>query len=404
MSIRAVALGALLVLGIIAIFIPARAQFRDDFDGPLSLDPEGIKGWAFLTGEGQAKMDMIPGPGCVSVTVDATRDKRNVWWALIKRRVSDSLDLEKLKDPAYALRVEAKIWVSDAPRRVNLHFNTQRTTDFHTNLMEYDIPEANTWHTISMTTHGFDARPGDSVNAQMALMDWGQGKYRVDIDYFKVDVVKASEAGPDLGDPVPYHPPVPDPASFREAVPALETGMIDPENQEVNFGTWSALEDGRRVDLLTASGSQVVILRWDLRTFAGKSPAGPGLLEVTTHSAAGLARRLPDFGEARVVEIIGGDPGWKRESVTAASLCRGEELDQVILPQMIIDWPVTEGRGAKTYFVISKPALKRLLEGKSLGIAIRSLGALNASFFAGSGSDKASAPRLLLNVGSDRSN
>ena len=398
MRIRAIALGVLLVLGIAGAIVPARAQFRDDFDGPLSLDPEGIKGWAFLTGEGQAKMDMIPGPGCVSVIVDATKDKRNVWWALIKRRVSDSLDLEKLKDPAYALRVEAKIWVSDAPRRVNLHFNTQRTTDFHSHLMEYDIPEANTWHTISMTTRGFDARPGDAVNAQMALMDWGLGKYRVDIDYFKVDVVKVSDAGPDLGDPVPYHPPVPDPASFKEAVPALEAGMIDLENPDVNFGTWSALENGRRVDLLTVSGSQIVILRWDLGALAGKSPEGPGLLEVTTYSAAGLAQRLPDFGEARVVEIIGGDPGWKRGSVTAASLCRGLELDAVIVPQMIIDWPVTEGRGAKTYFVISAPALKRLLEGKSLGIAIRPLGALDASFFSRKDEGGGNPPRLLFNT------
>ncbi len=398
MKVREAALWAVLVLGVSAMALPVRAQFRDDFEGPLRLDPEGINGWSFMTGEGQATMDMIPGPGYASVIIDATKDKRNVWWALIKRRVSDALDLAKLKDPAFALRVEARIWVSDAPRRVNLHFNTQRTTDFHTHLMEYDIPEANAWYTVSLTTRGFEAGPGDSVNVQMALMDWGLGKYRVDIDYISVDVVKVSEAGPDLGDPVPYHPPVPDPSSFREAGTALEAGTIDLANPEVSFGSWSARDGDRRVDLVTAGGSQIVILKWDLSAYAGKSVEGPGLLEMTTYSLAELGKRLPDFGEARVVEIVGGDPGWKRESVTAASLLRGLSLDEVILPQMIIDWPVAEGKGAKTYFVISKPALKRLVDGKSLGIAIRPLGALSASFFARQEGKGGSTPRLLFNI------
>jgi len=52
---------------------------------------------------------------------------------------------------------------------------------------------------------------------------------------------------------------------------------------------------------------------------------------------------------------------------------------RVILPQMIIDWPVTEDAGGKTYFVISKPALQRLIDGKTLGIALRPLGAIKAS-------------------------
>jgi hypothetical protein len=393
---------ALALAGLALAALPASAQFRDDFDGPLRLDPEGINGWSFFTGEGRAVMDLKQGPGYASIIVDATKDTRGVWWALIKRRVSAALDLSKLKDPAYSLRVEARIRVSEAPRRVNLHVNTQRTTDFHSHLMEYDIPDTNTWHTISMTTHGFDAGPGDAVNAQMALMDWGLGRYQVDIDYYEADIVKAAEAGPDLGDPIPYHPPVPDPASFREAVPALEAGMIDLENPGVNFDTWGAAEDAAgegRIGLLTASGSQVVILRWDLSAFAGRSLPGPGLLEMTTYSVAELGRKLPDFGEARVVEIVGGDPAWRRETVTAESLRRGLPLDKVILPQMIIDWPVAEGRGARTYFVISRPALKRLIDGKSLGIAIKPLGALGASFFADADVKNTNTPRLLFNIG-----
>jgi hypothetical protein len=41
------------------------------------------------------------------------------------------------------------------------------------------------------------------VYAQLALMDWGLGRYRVDVDYVRVDVVDAAAAGPDLGEPVP---------------------------------------------------------------------------------------------------------------------------------------------------------------------------------------------------------
>jgi hypothetical protein len=30
-----------------------------------------------------------------------------------------------------------------------------------------------------MTTHGFDAKPGDTIFGHMALMDWGLEKYRL---------------------------------------------------------------------------------------------------------------------------------------------------------------------------------------------------------------------------------
>ena len=209
-SERSLLLFAALVLG-----APLAAQFRDDFDGPvLAKDPAGANGWGFVTGEGRAVMDFVQGPGFATITVDATKDRRNVWWAFIIRRVSGALDLALLEKPGHELRIEARIRTDHAPRRVNLHLNTQKTTDFHSHLMEYDLAEAGTWYTISMTTRGFEAGPGDTVNAQMALMDWGLGRYRVDVDYFKVDVVDAAKAGPDLGAPIPYHPPVADPASF----------------------------------------------------------------------------------------------------------------------------------------------------------------------------------------------
>ena len=88
-----------------------QAQFLDSFDG------KKIDGWFFFTGDGFAKMDFTQKKGFARLSVDGTPDQANVWWAIIKRDVSSHLDLSKLHDPAYALRVEAKVRVSHAPRR-----------------------------------------------------------------------------------------------------------------------------------------------------------------------------------------------------------------------------------------------------------------------------------------------
>jgi len=79
---------------------PAHAQFVDNFDGPtVALDPEGNHGWLFLAGDGTATMDLRQGgPGYASVFVDATTDKRGIWWALIERKLNGKLDLSLLKN------------------------------------------------------------------------------------------------------------------------------------------------------------------------------------------------------------------------------------------------------------------------------------------------------------------
>jgi hypothetical protein len=95
----------------------------------------------FFAGEGKAVMDFQQADGYASILVDATKGQRNVWWALIKHKVSEALDIGRLKVPGYELRIEARIRVSLAPRRVNLHLNTQKTVDFHSHLMEFDISD-----------------------------------------------------------------------------------------------------------------------------------------------------------------------------------------------------------------------------------------------------------------------
>ena len=288
--------------------------------------------------------------------------------------------------------------MSHAPRRVNLHLNTQRTTDFHSHLMEYDIPDTDRWHTISMTTRGFDAVPGDTVFGQLALMDWGYDRYRVDLDYFKVDVVDASNAGPDLGEPLPYRPPIPDPAGFAETVPAAAAAVVDLHYPDVNLGAWGEGGEEGRTGLLTVSGTQVVVLRFDLRAWRGRRASRAGLLELTTHSVLRAPTDLEEFGEIRVVEILGGDAGWQEETVTLDSLRHGQPLDEVLNDQMIIDVPVTEARGARTYVTLSRPVLQRLLDGRTLGIALRPLGAIVASFYAEGEGGASFSPRILFDV------
>ena len=372
------------------------AQFLETFDDPeLRVDPSGAEGWSFFTGDGEATIDFrASGKGYASILVDATRDRRNIWWALVKHRVSEGMGLEQLARPGWELRVEARVRSSHAPRRVNLHVNTQRTTDFHSHLMEFDIPEAERWHTISMTTRDFSGKPGDTVFAQMALMDWGSGRYRLDVDYFKVDVVEVERMGPDLGEPLPYHPPIPDRRNFKHAISVAESAVVDFANPEVNLGGWSVLEGGSRRRLLTVAGTTWVILRWDLGAFAGRRVADGGLLELTTHSVQRNASEMKDFGLVRVVEILGGDPAWVQEAVTISSLLQGETLDEVFNPQMIIDWPVIEAAGSKTLFTIPRPVLQRLIDGWTFGIAVTPLGSINAAFSTG----EDDAPRLLFNI------
>ena len=362
----------------------ASAQFIDDFDGPsVQVDPEGTKGWLFRPGDGTATMDFRQGgEGFASIFVDATTDKRGIWWALIERKVSEKMDLGLMRKPGHEFRIEARIRVSHAPRRVNLQIATQRSTDDDANLMEYDIADTTNWHVISMTTHGLDAKPGDTVFGHMALMDWGLEKYRVDVDYIKVDIVDVATVGPDKGDPIPYHPPVADPASFSQHVSVSQDSMIGLEDTDVNDNDWFLRDESKgNINVLTVDEAHDVILRWELSAFAGKKVAGHGLLELTTYSVQRKVEYVKDFGLIRVVEILGGDPNWDQRTVTTDSFCKYEPLNRVLNTQMIIDWPVTPGDRAKTYFTISKTVLQRMIDGKTHGIALKALGGIDASFY-----------------------
>ena len=373
------------------------AQFLDGFDN-LRLDPDN--GWFFKTGDGTATMDFrLGGPGYASIFVDGTTDRRGIWWALIERKVSDNMDLTLMQKPGHEFRIEARVRSSHAPRRINLQVLTQRTTDYESQLMEYDIPDTDHWHTFSMTTRGFDAKPGDTIFGHLALMDWGLEKYRLDIDYIKVDLIDAATAGPDKGEAVPYHPPLADPRSFGQKIKVAADSSIDIENPDVNANDWYVQDaSGKKINLLTVDGTHYVILRWDLKEFAGKKVAGHGLLELTTHSVQQKAERIKDFGLVRVVEILGVDPKWDQTTVTTDSFCHYQPLNRVLNTQMIIDWPITEGDGGKTYLTIGHPVLQRLIDGKTLGIAIKPLGAIDASFYSMENENGENSAKLYFNL------
>ena len=377
----------------------SRAQFIDNFN------KKNIEGWFYFTGDGNATMNMVQKDGYARILVDATKDKYNVWWAIIKRDVTDYLDLSKLKDPSYQLRVEAKIRVSIAPRRVNFMVNTNRTTNYHIDLREYDIPDTTGWHIISMTTEHFDARPGDTVYVQFCVTDFGPDKYFADVDYYRADIVNVKDAGPDKGEPLIYHPPIPDVNTFSNHLGVSHDGLINSNFPDVNFGNWQVKEKEGNKRILTVNCDQWAILRWNFGKYKNAKADGPGLLELTTQSVTRGGKYIDtygedlgvEFGKVRVIEIFGGDPSWDQDSVTYNNFFRGNSYSDVFNTQMIYDAELTEEQGGKNYMTISRPVMQRLLDGKTKGLLIRPLGAVDASFYDSQNGDN-NGPKLHFNV------
>ncbi|WP_438863845.1 hypothetical protein [Neptunicella sp.] len=387
------------LLGGLFVFTPlSHADFFDDFDN------KSVAGWQTFTGDGNAQLTFLPMDGFARMQVDATKDQHNIYWTIIKRDVAQSLDMEKLKSPDYELRVEARVRPSHSPRRVNFMINTQRTTDFHEHLREYDLGQNSDWQIISMTTHNFDAVPGDQVNVQLGVTDWGPGKYYLDVDYYRAEVVKVKNAKPDVGEPLVYHPPIPALETFKHHVNVAHDATINSAFPLVNFNNWTS--DNERV--LTVSAGQYPVLRWDLQRFRGQKATGPGVLELTTQSVQKggdyIGALGEDFGiefdKVRVFEILGGDENWQQNSVTFASFTRGKDLQSTINGQMIFDTDVAQAKG-KTLVTISRPVMQRILDGTTRGLLLQPLGALEVSFYDSEQGDGSQAAKLHFNTGAN---
>jgi hypothetical protein len=377
-----------------------QAQFLDNFD------KNKIEGWFFFTGDGYATMDFVQKDGYATIVVDATKDRDNVYWTLIKRNVTAFLDLNKLKDPAFQLRVEAKVRVHNAPRRLNFMVNTNRTANYHIDLMEFDIPDTTDWHIISMTTKKFDAVPGDSVYVQLCVTDYGLGKYYVDLDYYRADIVNVDLAGSDKGELVPYHPPVPELSTFSNHLDVAHDCVINSDFLDVNFNNWHVKEQKGEARILTVNANQWVILRWDFEKYKNLKIDGPGLLELTTQSVPKGGNYIDaygedfgmEFGKIRVIEIVGGDPKWDQNKVTYDNFIQNHNYSEIFNTQMVYDFDVSDEQGGKNFITISKPVLQRLLDGKTKGLLIRPLGALDASFYASENQPGNNGPKLHFNI------
>lgn len=68
---------------------------------------------------------------------------------------------------------------------------------------------------------------------------------------------------------------------------------------------------------------------------------------------------------------------------------------------MIIDWPVTAGDGGKTYLTVPAVVLQRLVDGKTLGLALTPLGSINATFYSREERGGEAAARLLFSLKED---
>jgi hypothetical protein len=388
-----------IVLFIFVVSVTCRAQFLDSFD------KNKIEGWFYLTGDGAAKLDFIQCDGYARMVVDATKDKYNCYWTLIKRDVTEYLDLNKFKDPSYQLRVEAKVRVHNVPRRLNFMVNTNRTTNYHIDLMEYDISDTTDWHIISMTTKKFDARPGDTVYVQLCATDYGLDKYYVDLDYYKADIVNVNTAGPDKGELVPNHPPIPDVNTFSNHINVANDCVINLDFPEVNFNDWHVKEKDGESRVLTVNANQWAILRWDLQKYKNAKFNEAGLLELTTQSVPQGGKYIQaygeefgiEFGKVRVIEILGGDSDWDQNTVTFNSITNGKIYSDVFNPQMTYDFDVNSEPGGKNFITISKPVMQRMIDGTTKGLLIRPLGSIDASFYA-SENQNGNGPKLHFNL------
>jgi hypothetical protein len=375
------------------------AQFVDNFDKKES------KGWQFFTGDGWATVDLIQSDGYATLQIDATKDPYNIWYAITKRNIASFLNLNKLKGPDTELRIEARVRMYNPPRRVNIMVNTQKTTDYHHDLMEFELPDT-AWHVISMTTKDLDAVAGDSVYIQFNVTDFGWDKYRVDVDYIKGDIINVKKTGPDKGIQIPYHPSIPPTSTYSNHESAQHDALINSDYPVVNLNDWHVREKEGAVKVLTVSANQWGILRWDLQRFKNSQTVGAGLLELTTQSVSTGGNYLQAYGQqlgeefprVRVIEIFGGLQDWDQAKVTFENFMQGKPYAEIFNTQMIYDIVVNDSPGSKNFITISQPVMQRLLNGTTKGLLIRPLGAINATFYASENEDSQVVPKLHFSI------
>ena len=390
-----------IIIIVISILVMVPVAFAQDLSKGFVEDfsSSELTGWGVASGSGDlranstVKLTQSNGKGLF--WIDATNDRRNIWWAVMAHEVTAYIDRSMLGRHDKAIRIEAKVRLPK-PRRFNMSLNHSSTTDYHDDLAEFDIADTD-WHVVSYTNFEFGAKPTDRVNVQLAVMDAGREVITVELEYLKVTIVDAATAPPDTGDPLPYRPTMKGLEAFSHSLIVAEDAVIDSEYPWVNFSKWyDASMDSQ--PLLSVSGSQTYIMRWDFSQLAKNKPDGWGMLVLTTHNVHYAPLDLEEFGYIRLVEIKDGDPVWTRANVTFESLLQGKDKNDVIHPQLVMDAPPEFNKGAKTVIPVSPSVMKRLFSGETKGLAIFSQGAVNASFLSSEAINPDNRPTLYFEI------
>jgi len=384
-----------LYLGGCLLPLTALAQYRADFEEPShGLAPNNLPGWYAAKGDGDVLFRQRIAEGSVSLVIDPLHEKRNIWYAFAHQDIAEHLDLEQLGQPGYELRMEARVMPSHAPRRINMYLFAAYPGG---HLREFDLAEADTWHTISMTTRDFVAPPGGRVMAQVSLMDWGNTDvYELKVDYITVDVVKADESHEQFGEPLEYRPPLKEASHYAASIVPSDDAIVDAAFPAETLGGWENQSKSDSSSVLQVDQTKTILLRWDFSEFAGKRVTEAGQLELSTESLFRRKSSPKDFGEIRFQEIRDSAGAWDEATVTYDSFLGGQAIDEVVVSQCIIDTEVNAQAGGKTVVTISRPVLQRLVDGTSAGIAITPLGLISASFH--DRQHPTLAPRLRFNV------
>ncbi len=378
----------------IALHHSAASQFKEDFgENSPEFKEQGLKNWNAITGDGTAMFKQKSENGIASLQIDGTVDKRNIWYAFIHTNVAPVLDIKKLSEPGYGLRISIRVKSSHGPRRINMYLTA---IDGSNLLYEFDLEEPGKWYELSMTATDFKASAEKGLLAQVSMMDWGNKEvYQLDIDYIKVDVVDVKKTKPDLGYGIEYRPPLKNKNTYQHEIKVSDDAMVNSVFADFNFNGWQADDS---VFVLDASSTDRIIMKWDLSKYKGKKITEGGQLEITNYSVTRLQKNEKDFGEIRIFEIIGGNKNWKEGMVTYSNLMEGKPEFMVINTQTIVDAPVTPGKGNKTTVNISKPVLQRLIDGKTSGLAIGPLGAINFHMMSKDNATSGHAATLRFNV------
>jgi len=370
------------------------AQYRVDFNGDYQgFEPNNLKDWRTATGDGNIIFRQKFEEGSVALSIDPLRDKKNIWYAFMHQSISDHIDFEKLKQPGYELRMEAKVMPSHAPRRINMYLSSLDSGGF---LREFDLDKANEWHTISMVTSGFDFDPNIPLMTQVSMMDWGISEiYELKIDYIKVDLVKVTDDPKQFGEPLIYRPSLKTADVYPEILLPSKNAMIDSKMPNEALTGWSDEVEGK-AGVLQVDQSKTVLLQWDFSKYKGKKVAEAGQLELSTNTLLRKRNSQKDFGEIRCSEILNVVDPWDDATVTYNSFLGDNAYYEAIVSQCIVDTKVNPQKNGKTVVSISRRVLQRLLDGKTDGIALKALGLISASFF--DTENEALAPKLRFTV------